>query len=140
MKEHGIKLKPYVKKIIKFSKKYHIKIGICTSTSRDKINEYMKYGDLFTHFDFIVTGDEIANGKPSPDIYLKGLQIAGVKKEEALIIEDNNIGVESGLRAGIEVIMIPDLVKPQGKTLINRVKVYKNLNDVINLITEINNY
>ena len=100
----------------------------------------MKYGDLFSKFDFIITGDQVTNGKPSPDIYLKGLEMTNVKKEEALIIEDNNIGVEAGLNAGIEVIMIPDLVKPQGKTLINRVKVYKNLNEVISYVSEINKY
>lgn len=138
MKEHGIKLKPYVKKIIHFCKKNDIKIGICTSTTREKVVEYSKYGDLFTYFDFIVTGDEIKNGKPSPDIFLKGLELAQVNKDECLVIEDSNIGVEASLNAGIEVIMIPDLVKPRGKTLINRVKVYKNLNEVIELLKEIN--
>lgn len=139
MKKNGIKLKPYVSKIIKFCKKNGIIIGICTSTTSEKIEEYSKYGDLFNQFDFIVTGDQVINGKPSPDIYHKGLELSRVNKDEALIIEDNNIGVEAGLNAGIEVIMIPDLVKPQGNTLINRVKVYKNLNEVISLIKEINN-
>ena len=139
MKERGIKLKPYVKKIIRFCKKNDIKKSICTSTTREKVNEYSRYGDLFNNFDFIVTGDEIKNGKPSPDIFLKGLELSNVKKEECLVIEDSNIGVEAALNAGIDVIMIPDLVKPQGKTLINRVKVYKNLNEVIKLVKEINN-
>ena len=138
MKERGIKLKPYVKKIIRFCKKNNIKMSICTSSTREKVDEYSKYGDLFNNFDFIVTGDEIKNGKPSPDIFLKGLELSKVKKEECLIIEDSNIGVEAALNAGIDVIMIPDLVKPQGKTLINRVKVYKNLNEVIELLKEIN--
>ena len=140
MQKHGIKLKPYVKKIIKFCKKNDIKMIICTSTTSEKIEEYKKYSDLFTHFDGIVTGDQVENGKPNPDIFLKGLLLAGVEKEEALIIEDSNIGVEAGLNSGIEVVMIPDLVRPQGKTLISRVKVYKNMNEVISLISEINGY
>ena len=140
MQEHGIRLKPYVMKIINFCKKNGIKMIICTSTTSENIEEYKKYGDLFTYFDGIVTGDQIKNGKPHPDIFLKGLAIAGVEKEETLIIEDSNIGVEAGLNSGIEVVMIPDLVRPQGKTLINRVKVYKNLNEVISLISEINGY
>ena len=138
MKKHGIKLKPYVKKIINYCKKNDIKIGICTSTTSEKIEEYMKYGDLFSHFDFIVTGDQIVNGKPSPDIFLKGLELSGFSKDEALIIEDNNVGVEAGLNSGIEVIMIPDLVLPQGRTLTQRVKVYKNLNEVIQFIDCVN--
>jgi HAD superfamily hydrolase (TIGR01509 family) len=140
MQEYGIRLKPYVMKIINFCKKNGIKMIICTSTTSEKIEEYKKYGDLFTYFDGIVTGDQIKNGKPHPDIFLKGLELAGVEKEETLIIEDSNIGVEAGLNSGIEVVMIPDLVRPQGKTLINRVKVYKNLNEVISLISEINGY
>lgn len=139
MKAHGIKLRPYVKKIIKYCKTNNIMIGICTSTTSEKIEEYKKYGDLFTHFDFIVTGDQIVNGKPSPDIFLKGLELSGFKKDEALIIEDNNVGVEAGLNSGIEVIMIPDLVRPQGRTLTQRVKVYKNLNEVISFIETVNN-
>ena len=139
MKIHGIKLRPYVKKIIKYCKSNNIMIGICTSTTSEKIEEYKKYGDLFTHFDFIVTGDQIVNGKPSPDIFLKGLELSGFKKDEALIIEDNNVGVEAGLNSGIEVIMIPDLVRPQGRTLTQRVKVYKNLNEVISFIETVNN-
>ena len=139
MKIHRIKLRPYVKKIIKYCKSNNIMIGICTSTTSEKIEEYKKYGDLFTHFDFIVTGDQIVNGKPSPDIFLKGLELSGFKKDEALIIEDNNVGVEAGLNSGIEVIMIPDLVRPQGRTLTQRVKVYKNLNEVISFIETVNN-
>ena len=140
MKKNGIKLKPYVSKIIKFCKKHDIKMIICTSTTSEKVEEYKKYGDLFNHFDGIVTGDQVKNGKPNPDIFLKGLELSGVNKQEALIIEDSNIGVEAGLNSGIEVVMIPDLVNPRGKTLINRVKVYKNLNEVISLISEINSY
>ena len=138
MKKNGIKLKPYVEKIIRFCQKNNIKMVICTSTTREKVNAYSQYGNLFTYFDFVITGDEVKKGKPSPDIFLKGLEKVGVKKGEALIIEDSNIGVEAGLNSGIEVIMVPDLVKPQGKTLINRVKVYKNLNEVIELVREIN--
>lgn len=138
MKKNGIKLKPYVSKIIRFCEKNDIVIGICTSTTSEKIREYQKYGNLFDHFDFIVTGDEVTNGKPSPDIFLKGLKKANVNKNEALVIEDSNIGVEASINAGIDVIMIPDLAKPQGKTLTNRVKVYKNLNDVISFVKEIN--
>ena len=60
--------------------------------------------------------------------------------DNSIIIEDSNIGVEAGLNSGIEVVMIPDLVRHQGKTLISRVKVYKNMNEVISLISEINGY
>lgn len=139
--KNGIKLKPYVRKIIKFCKKNNIIIGICTSTIESIVNEFRKYGDIFDQFDFVLTGDKIleGRGKPNPDIFLKGLELAGVKKEEALVIEDGNIGVEAALNAGIDVIMIPDLVLPQGRTLTSRVKVYKNMNEVISYIKEVNN-
>ena len=138
--KNGIKLKPYVKKIIKFCKKNGIIIGICTSTIQEIVDEFRKYGDIFDQFDFVLTGDKIpaGRGKPNPDIFLKGLEMTGVKKEECLVIEDGNIGVEASLNAGIEVIMIPDLVKPQGRTLTSRVKVYKNMNDVIEYVKEVN--
>ena len=52
------------------------------------------------------------NGKPAPDIFLKGCQMLGVQPEEAFVLEDSELGVLAAHRAGIDVICVPDLKKP----------------------------
>ena len=134
IKQNGIKFKKGVNEILSYLKEHKIKMGICTSSSMKYINEYKKYTDIFEAFDFIITGEQIKNGKPNPEIFLKGVEISGVKVEETLVIEDSNNGVLAGINAKCDVIMIPDLVEPNNEVKKTKVKIFKSLLDVIEYI------
>ena len=58
-------------------------------------------------FDAIVTGNDVKEGKPSPEPYLKAVGMLGVRKNECIIIENAPLGVESAKRAGLYCIAIP---------------------------------
>ncbi|MGN0588895.1 MAG: HAD family hydrolase, partial [Ruminiclostridium sp.] len=60
-------------------------------------------------FDGIVGGDEIENGKPSPEIFLKAAGLLGCKPSECVIFEDSENGVKAALAAGIKCFYIPDM-------------------------------
>ena len=53
-----------------------------------------------------VTGLDVAHGKPDPEPYLKGLEIAGVSASEAIVIENAPLGVRAGKAAGIFTVAI----------------------------------
>lgn len=53
-----------------------------------------------------VTALDVTKGKPDPEPYLKGLAIAGVRPEEAIVIENAPLGVRSGHNAGIQTIAV----------------------------------
>lgn len=53
-----------------------------------------------------VTGLDVTHGKPDPEPYLKGLEIAGVSPEEAIVIENAPLGVRAGKGAGIFTIAV----------------------------------
>ncbi len=53
-----------------------------------------------------VTGMDVVYGKPHPEPYLKGLELAGVSKNEAIVIENAPLGVRAGKAAGIFTIAI----------------------------------
>lgn len=55
---------------------------------------------------FIVTGDDVSQGKPSPQPYLTGARKLGVAIEQCVVIEDAPIGVKAGKAAGMQVIGI----------------------------------
>lgn len=61
-------------------------------------------------FEVIVTGDQVANGKPHPEPYLTAAAALGLKAEECVAIEDSNTGARSAEAAGCTVLVIENHV------------------------------
>lgn len=56
----------------------------------------------------LVSGDDIANGKPHPDPYLEGARVLGANPASAVVFEDAEAGILSGLAAGATVVIVGD--------------------------------
>ncbi len=54
----------------------------------------------------LITADDVANGKPHPEPYLKGAELLGVNPEECLVIEDAPAGIQSARAGGMKVIAL----------------------------------
>jgi sugar-phosphatase len=54
----------------------------------------------------LVTADDVTNGKPHPEPYLKGAELLGVNPEECLVIEDAPAGIQSAHAGGMKVIAL----------------------------------
>lgn len=135
---NGIKLKPGVEELISFCVNEKIKIAICTSSSKKYLDFYSKHSDIFSKFDLIITGDQIKNGKPNPEIFLKAIDYFNGNVKEALVVEDSNNGILAGLNAGCEVIMVPDLIAPNQEVKSSKAKIMKSAFDVIDFIKNMN--
>lgn len=55
---------------------------------------------------YCITGEDVVNGKPDPEPYLRGLERAGVAANEAIVIENAPLGVEAGNAAGVFTIAV----------------------------------
>jgi beta-phosphoglucomutase family hydrolase len=62
--------------------------------------------DLRRHFQAVVGADQIQNGKPNPEIFLKAAQIMGIEPIHCLVFEDALAGIEAARRANMDAIMI----------------------------------
>lgn len=78
-----------------------IKTGLATSSDRAMVERVLRALGIIQHFDIIVTGDEVANKKPFPDVYERVLEIAGISPDRAAAVEDSSAGVEAAKSAGI---------------------------------------
>ena len=56
----------------------------------------------------VVTADDVDRGKPHPDPYLAAAAALGVDPADAIVFEDADAGIESGLAAGMRVIVVGD--------------------------------
>lgn len=79
------------------------RLGVATSNYREIVESTLKKADLYSFFSFVVTGEEVARGKPDPEIYLKALRKSGAKATEVFVVEDAPKGVEAALAAGLQV-------------------------------------
>jgi len=87
------------------AKELGCKIVLVTGSCQAKLLESLEhhYSGFFRQ-ELMVTGFDVKHGKPDPEPYLMGLQKAGVKAEEAVVVENAPLGVESAHGAGIFVI------------------------------------
>ena len=58
-------------------------------------------------FQAIVTGDEVSNGKPHPEAYLRAAELLGFAPEDTVAIEDSPTGATSAAAAGCQVLVVP---------------------------------
>jgi sugar-phosphatase len=77
--------------------------GVVTSGSRLLASARMRFCGLPVP-EVLVTADDVTNGKPHPEPYLKGAEWMGVTPAECLVIEDAPAGIESARTGGMKVI------------------------------------
>ena len=104
-----IKLLKGALNILENFKKIGIPIGLATTTPRNKLDLKTKYHpELMKMLDVTVTGDEVKNGKPSPEIFLLAAERLGKDPKKCVVFEDSPAGVQGAIDAGCYVVAIPD--------------------------------
>ncbi len=79
--------------------------GVVTSGTRDLASARLRLGGLRVP-KILVTAEDVVNGKPHPEPYLRGAHLLGMKPEECLVIEDAPAGIRSARGGGMKVIAL----------------------------------
>jgi len=106
--KNEIKLKDGAFDFLNILKDRNIKLGIATSNSRKLVETCLISLDIIDMFDTIITGNDITNGKPSPDIYLKAANFMNVAPGKCLIFEDIPNGIQAGINAKMRTCAVYD--------------------------------
>lgn len=109
----GVPLKKGLIELLKYLKEHNYKTIVATSSQRYRVNHILQLAGLNSYFDDSICGDEVAKGKPNPEVFLKSCEKLGIKPNEALVLEDSEAGIKAAYLAGIKVICIPDLKYPE---------------------------
>jgi len=89
---------------------------VATSTGRQQATQMLIRVGLHDRFDTFAFGDEVMQGKPHPEIFLKVSDALGVAPQHCLVLEDSDAGIEGAHTAGMTVIAVPDLKPPSKRT------------------------
>ena len=97
-------------KIFSYARSENLKIALVTTTTKKNIDVVFRTleGQISKKdFSFIGNKDLIERPKPQPDIYIKALEIMGLKKNNCIAIEDSIESARSAIKAGIKCIAFP---------------------------------
>lgn len=103
-----VPLKPGVREFLNYCREHQIRLGIATSNSRELVDNIVRTHDLADYFDCVMTGCEVAKGKPAPDIYLAVAKQLEVASADCLVFEDIVQGIQAGKAAGMQVCAVDD--------------------------------
>jgi HAD superfamily hydrolase (TIGR01509 family) len=89
-------------------------LGLASSSNRPLIDLVLELSGLGRFFRATVSSEEVARGKPAPDVYLEACRRLGVEATRAAAVEDSHAGIGAARAAGIRVIAIPNPSFPPG--------------------------
>ena len=127
----GLALKPGVGELFAWLDATGIARAIATSTRRARALAKLEQAALATRVHALVGGDEVARGKPAPDIFLVAAERLGVPASACVVLEDSDAGVLGALAAGMTPIMIPDLCAPSGEVVRTGTLVVDSLHEAL---------
>ncbi len=126
----GIALKHGLEELLEWLDQRGIERAVATSTRRSRALAKLTRTGLAARFGTLVGGDEIARGKPAPDIFLTAASRLGHECAACVVLEDSEPGVRAALAAGIPPIMVPDLHPPSAELMTLAPLVLPSLLDV----------
>jgi HAD superfamily hydrolase (TIGR01509 family) len=87
-------------------------LGLASSSNRELIDAVLETAGVSSLFRTTVSSEEVARGKPSPDVYLEAARRLGVAPERCAAVEDSHNGLRAAKAAGMRVIAIPSPTYP----------------------------
>lgn len=106
---HEVPLKGGAEQFLNYCKERNIKLGIATSNSVELVTAVLNALKIKDYFTAVVTGCEVAKGKPAPDVYLEAAKRCDTMPEHCLVFEDIVAGITAGKAAGMRVCAVDDI-------------------------------
>ena len=120
---------------ISWLKELGLKLAVVSSTPRKQVEYMLRKLNLRSFFDVVVGGDEVNEGKPSPQSYLLAARRLSVKPAECIVVEDSKNGILAGKRASMYVVAFRPPKKARGLAEVE-VFDFESLREVISKILE----
>src|SRR6266487_444384 len=99
---------PFAKATLEQLREMKLQLAVATSSVSASARPFLERTGIRSLFSVVVTGDEVQQGKPHPEIYLRAAKKLGISPKACLVIEDALAGIASAKAAKMRVAAIPD--------------------------------
>ncbi len=128
IRKRGINPLPGVVEFLNTLHSNSIPCAIASSTERKNIICALEVMDMSHEFEAIVSGEDVENGKPDPEVFLTAADKINAPPEKCVVFEDAHVGIDAGKAAGMAVIAVTTTHEPH--TLGNADIVVDRLDDI----------
>lgn len=104
---HGINTRPGFTEFHEFISRHQIRYCLATNSHSRNAHQCLELAGIKNTFSHIITGDNVENCKPAPDIFFTAAKHLRVPIEWCLILEDSAPGIEAAVAAGAFSVFIP---------------------------------
>lgn len=109
---HTVSVFPGMREVLEFLAVKGVVLGLVTGSLRRSVSHVLPAG-IIERFRSVITVDDIENGKPHPEPYLKGLKQVGFLPGEVLAVENAPLGIHSAKSAGLRCFAITTTLSPK---------------------------
>jgi len=88
------------------------RLALASSSNREVIDAVLAASGLAAHFEASVSSEEVARGKPAPDVFLEAARRLDIPPERCAAVEDSGNGIRAAYAAGMRVLAIPNADYP----------------------------
>ncbi len=134
VRQHGIKKKKGLESLLNVIKIYKIPYCLATNSIETNARECLAFANLTETFKLIISRDQVKQGKPAPDIFLKAAKLLQQPINNCLVLEDSLIGIKAAQRAGAYSILIPSQPMQPNEQLISHKAIFNDLTEVSKFI------
>ncbi|WYP26632.1 HAD family phosphatase [Alkalihalobacillus sp. FSL W8-0930] len=82
----------------------NIPMAVASSSPREYIEAVLQKFNIEDHFTSVISGEEVNQGKPAPDIYLETAAVLGIDPKDCVVLEDSHNGARAAKAAGMTCI------------------------------------
>lgn len=134
---NGIRQKPGLPQFLAFLDRQRLRVAVATSSEADYAAFSLRHAGLEGRFEVIVTGDQVARGKPAPDIYLEAARRLQVPAAACIALEDSEAGILAASRAGMRALLIPDWTHPSEAAVQAAFRVLDSLDEAQEVVAKL---
>lgn len=138
----GLPVKAGAVELLDFLTKNDYQIGLASSTNTRTVKKHLGEAGLLAYFKVIVGGDMVEKSKPEPDIFREAFALLNaslqlqISPSDVYVIEDSFNGVRAAHSAGMNVLMVPDIAKPDEEMQRLATRIFANLLEVKDFLSK----
>jgi HAD superfamily hydrolase (TIGR01509 family) len=97
------------------------RLAVASNSVKNTVVTMMEKASLTQYLDFLISNEDVKKGKPDPEMYIKTIELLGLKPEECVVVEDNENGIRAAKGAGAHVLAVNEVTDV----------IYRNIKDFI---------
>jgi HAD superfamily hydrolase (TIGR01509 family) len=133
IEREGVPLRPGLLTLLDHLAQQGIPCAVASSTASERALWKLEKAGIKSYFSAFAFGDEVANGKPAPDIFLLAAARVDAAPADCVGFEDSPAGLSGLQRAGIRSVFVKDLIEPDAAVLAGVWRRYTSLAEALPL-------